>query len=91
MNHQVIQPIIRQHAANAAFYWLQKEESRFSPLVKSADLRQFNQYIDANLEGLHVAGDDGWEESYAALRRWHSQEKRLFAVFWRISVRILHG
>lgn len=73
MNHQVIQPIIRQHAANAAFYWLQKEESRFSPLVKSADLRQFNQYIDANLEGLHVAGDDGWEESYAALRRWHSQ------------------
>ncbi|MGJ7724384.1 hypothetical protein ACSF7A_22845 [Escherichia coli] len=65
MNHQVIQPIIRQHAANAAFYWLQKEESRFSPLVKSADLRQFNQYIDANLEGLHVAGDDGWEESYA--------------------------
>ncbi|EDP9826617.1 hypothetical protein QE94_004479 [Salmonella enterica subsp. enterica] len=34
MDHLVIQPLVRQHAANAAFYWHQKEESRFSPLVK---------------------------------------------------------
>ncbi|HDH0829070.1 TPA: hypothetical protein PIQ33_002752 [Klebsiella oxytoca] len=73
MNRLVIQPIIRQHAANAAFYWHQKEESRFSPLVKRYDLSQFNEYIDSNLDGLQVAGESGWTESYLALKRWHSQ------------------
>lgn len=73
MDHLVIQPIIRQHAANAAFYWHQKKESRFSPLVKGYDLRQFSEYINANLNGLQIAGESGWTESYLALKRWHSQ------------------
>lgn len=73
MEHIVIQPLIRQHAANAAFYWHQKEESRFSPLVKNYDLRQFDEYINANLDGLRVAGESGWVESHLALKRWHSQ------------------
>ncbi|EJH7015834.1 hypothetical protein NFT50_004403 [Salmonella enterica] len=72
MDHLVIQPLVRQHAANAAFYWHQKEESRFSPLVKGYDLRQFNEYINANLDGLRVAGEHGWAESHLALKRWHS-------------------
>lgn len=73
MDYSVIQPIIRQHAANAAFYWYQKEESRFSPLIKGYDLRQFSHYINANLNGLQIAGESGWTESYIALKRWHSQ------------------
>ncbi|ENA2701212.1 hypothetical protein ABF088_001540 [Salmonella enterica] len=73
MDLLIIQPIIRQHASNAAFYWHQKEESRFSPLVKGYDLQQFNEYINANLNGLLIAGESGWKESYLALKRWHSQ------------------
>jgi uncharacterized protein (TIGR02270 family) len=65
-----IAPLIRRHAEDAAFYWLQHDASAYSPRLNLAGLERFSQLLTAHLEGLHVAGDAGWQPSLAALQKW---------------------
>ena len=45
----VIVPLICQHAADAAFYWQQVADSRFSILQSREDIKEFCHYLDAHL------------------------------------------
>ncbi len=65
-----IEPLIRRHAEDAAFYWLQHDTSAYSPRLNLAGLERFSHLLAAHLEGIEVAGDAGWQLSLAALQKW---------------------
>jgi uncharacterized protein (TIGR02270 family) len=66
----VIPALIRRHAEDAAFYWLQHDASGYSPRLSLGGLERFSNLLAAHLEGIEVAGDAGWQPSLAALQQW---------------------
>lgn len=52
----VIEPLVRRHAEDAAFYWAQHDASAESPRLELSGLARFSQLLAAHLEGLEVAG-----------------------------------
>lgn len=67
---KTIPPLIRRHAEDAAFYWGLLDTSINAPRLSLDGLTRFVDMLDAHLEGLKVAGQDGWEPCLAALERW---------------------
>jgi uncharacterized protein (TIGR02270 family) len=65
-----IAPLIRRHAEDAAFYWLQHDASAYSSRLNLGGLERFSQLLAAHLEGIEVAGDAGWQSSLTALQKW---------------------
>ena len=66
----VIEPLVRRHAEDAAFYWAQHDASAESPRLDLSGLSRFGQLLAAHLEGLEVAGPAAWPLCLAALERW---------------------
>ncbi|HEX8610678.1 MAG TPA: hypothetical protein VF800_05260 [Telluria sp.] len=66
----VIAPLVRRHAEDAAFYWSQHDGSAYSPRLTLAGLARFSHLLAAHLEGLEVAGPEGWTLALTALERW---------------------
>jgi uncharacterized protein (TIGR02270 family) len=66
----VIPALIARHASDAAFYWMQLDQSAASFRLTPARYRQFNERLDAHLEGLAIAGPAGIQPAFAALERW---------------------
>lgn len=62
-----IHGIIEQHAENAAFHWLQRDSAVTAPHYDLADLAQLDDRVEANLDGLRIAGVNGWEICRAAM------------------------
>lgn len=56
-----IPEIIAQHGEEAAFLWLLRDTSIGSPHFALKDLEKLDERVEAHLDGLRVAGDDGWE------------------------------
>lgn len=52
--------IITQHAEEAAFLWILRNNAVHSPHYSLSDLARLDARIDAHLDGLIVAGEDGW-------------------------------
>lgn len=60
--------VVTQHAENAAFFWLARDLSIHEPHYSLDDLTRLDGRVEANLDGLRIAGDAGWkicEEHYA--------------------------
>lgn len=57
----VIPAVIEQHAEKAAFLWLLRDASVHEPHYSLSDLAHPDNRVDANLDGLRIAGDDGWD------------------------------
>lgn len=70
---EVIQPLVSRHAQDAAFYWQQSRSSLTSARVTFEKLTSFHSLLDANLEGLRVAGSVGVHTALKELKRWRSQ------------------
>lgn len=66
----VIEPLVTRHAEDAAFYWAQLDGAIRSPTLRPDRLRQFDSLLDAHLDGLVVAGPNGWKPAMGALARW---------------------
>ncbi len=66
----IISPLVGRHAADAAFYWLQLDQSVASFQLTPARYRLFNSRLDAHLEGVAIAGAEGVRPAFAALERW---------------------
>ncbi|WP_175010653.1 HEAT repeat domain-containing protein [Burkholderia lata] len=62
-----------RHAQDAAFYWSQSDSSLCSPTVSIKKLASFHSLLEANLDGLRVAGDAGMLMARRELDRWKSQ------------------
>ncbi|MFB9241334.1 hypothetical protein IV454_07965 [Massilia antarctica] len=67
---RIIAPLIRRHAEDAAFYWALLDGSVITPRLSLDGLTRFGDMLDAHLEGLQVAGQDGLVPCLAALERW---------------------
>lgn len=66
----VIDALVIRHAEDAAFYWSQLDGAIKSPTLRVDRLRHFNNLLDAHLDGLLVAGPQGWKRALGALARW---------------------
>lgn len=79
--YETIPALVRRHAEDAAFYWSQRSNTAFSPLLSFARFAHFDRLLDAHLDGLRVAdqqsikadgcgGNAGWHFVWANLKRW---------------------
>ena len=57
----IVSIIIEQHADEASFNWLVREKAIKAPHYKLADLSELDTSIEANIDGLRIAGDEGWQ------------------------------
>jgi len=57
----VIPSVIEQHAEKAAFLWLLRNAAVHEPHYLPSDLAHLDDQIDAHIDGLRIAGDEGWE------------------------------
>ena len=53
--------IAEQNASEAAFLWLLRSRAVTSPLYYSVDIRELDERIEANLDGLATVGELGWQ------------------------------
>jgi uncharacterized protein (TIGR02270 family) len=57
----VIPVVIEQHAEEAAFHWLLRDAAVCAPHYSLDDLAKLDNRLDAHIDGLHIAGNAGWE------------------------------
>jgi uncharacterized protein (TIGR02270 family) len=57
----IISEIVEQHAEEAAFNWLLRGHAVSEPHYDLADLAHLDDRVDADIDGLRIAGDAGWE------------------------------
>ncbi|HUF57746.1 MAG TPA: HEAT repeat domain-containing protein, partial [Thermohalobaculum sp.] len=74
----VIEHIVEQHAEELAFQWLIRDEAVDAPHYTREHLGRLDERIEAHLDGLRVAGDDGWRIALAALEA-HPEPGEVFA------------
>ena len=53
--------VIRQHSENAAFLWTQRDRAVTAPHYRLKDIAKLDERVEANVDGLRVAGDAGWK------------------------------
>ncbi|MET2526214.1 HEAT repeat domain-containing protein [Ralstonia pseudosolanacearum] len=80
----IISPLVGRHAADAAFYWLQLDQSVASFQLTPARYQLFNSRLDAHLEGLAIAGAEGVRPAFAALERW-KKPGEAFVCTWLVA------
>ena len=57
----IIPVIIEQHAEEAAFLWLLRDMAVREPHYSLNDLAKLDDRVEAHIDGLRIAGDEGWE------------------------------
>jgi uncharacterized protein (TIGR02270 family) len=57
----IIPEIISQHAEEAAFLWLLRNHGVQAPHYSLADLAHLDGRVESHIDGLRIAGDEGWE------------------------------
>jgi len=68
VQRKIILPLIKHHAADAAFYWQVINGSLLSPIHMKEDLTEFNCLLLAHLDGLTEAGDLACDEAFEKLQ-----------------------
>lgn len=61
MTVRILPAIIAEHAAEAAFLWETRCQAVVAPNYRLKDLVDLDERLQANLEGLHLAGEAGWQ------------------------------
>lgn len=57
----VIEYIVQQHAEEAAFLWLLRDNAMRAPHYNLKDLCKLDGRVESHLDGLRIAEDAGWE------------------------------
>jgi uncharacterized protein (TIGR02270 family) len=57
---KVILNVVSQHAEEAAMLWLLRNNAVHAPHYDLADLAKLDDRVEAHLDGLRIAGDEGW-------------------------------
>lgn len=81
MEDAVIGPLVRRHTEDAAFYWNLLDSANQSHQLQPERLRHFQGILEAHLEGLEVAGAEGWLPALSALEKW-KKPGEAFACTW---------
>jgi uncharacterized protein (TIGR02270 family) len=56
----IIETIVAQHAEEAAFLWLLRDAAVRAPHYSLKDLAELDDRVEAHIDGLRIAGDEGW-------------------------------
>ena len=59
--------VLSQHAEGTSFLWILRSAAVAAPHYSLADLAKLDQRVEANLDGLRIAGEAGWEICQEAL------------------------
>ncbi|HIC2863111.1 TPA: HEAT repeat domain-containing protein [Citrobacter freundii] len=94
---EIIKPLVQQHARDAVFYWQQLNTGRFSPLVTSQKWHHFRRQLNAHIDGLRAAGQEGWDAAFKNYSRWKTDSEAF--ICWLLAleqdepshIRILHN
>ncbi len=60
ISSMVNEVVVRQHAENAAFLWTQRDRAVVAPHYRLKDIAKLDERVEANVDGLRVAGEVGW-------------------------------
>lgn len=63
----VIATILDEHADEAPFLWVQRTAAVHAPNFSPVQLADLDERLDAHIDGLRVAGDEGWTLVVAGL------------------------
>jgi uncharacterized protein (TIGR02270 family) len=69
-NRPIIESIVEQHAEAAAALWLLRDRATDAPHYAVRHLARLEERIEANIDGLRVAGERGWRIALAELERF---------------------
>jgi uncharacterized protein (TIGR02270 family) len=58
---EILENVVEEHAEEAAFAWQQRDYAVRAPDFDLSDLIEWDDNVDANLDGLRIAGERGWE------------------------------
>jgi uncharacterized protein (TIGR02270 family) len=61
MQSAILPHIVSQHAEDASFLWLQRQEAVRAPHFDLLELATLDGRVEAHLDGLRIAGGAGWE------------------------------
>lgn len=67
----MIRHIVSQHVEEAAFLWLLRDSAVGQPHYSIDDLENLDRRIEAHLDGLRIAGNEGWEVVIRNQTRFH--------------------
>ncbi len=56
----VNEDVVAMHAEDAAFLWFLRNSAAMAPNYKLKDLTDLDERVEANIDGLRVAGEIGW-------------------------------
>jgi hypothetical protein len=76
-----ITPLIRRHAQDAAFYWSQIDGSLNAATLTVGRAQHFGRLLQAHLDGLIVARQEGMQVAQQALERW-KKPGEAFTAMW---------
>jgi uncharacterized protein (TIGR02270 family) len=74
---RILEHIVEQHAENAAFLWLLRDRAVNAPHYALRHMARLDEQIEANMDGLRVAGIEGRRIALAQLER-HEEPGELF-------------
>jgi len=63
----ILPRIVAQHAAEAPFLWFLRDRAVSAPQYLLSDLVRLDDRVEAHLDGLRIAGQEGWEIAREAL------------------------
>jgi uncharacterized protein (TIGR02270 family) len=75
---RVLLDVVEQHAEEAAFLWLLRDQAVDAPHYAPRHLARLEERVEAHVDGLRVAGEVGFEVAMAELDR-HPEMGELFA------------
>jgi len=61
--------VVEQHADEASFLWLLRDDAVRAPNYNLQDLADLDERVEANIDGLRIAGDVGWEYCETGLEK----------------------
>jgi uncharacterized protein (TIGR02270 family) len=71
---RIIKIVVAQHAEDAAFQWLLRDAAVRAPHYSLSDLADLDNRVEAHLDGLRIAGDEGWHLCAEGLQSKESGE-----------------
>ena len=57
----IVLEVVTQHAEEASFLWLLRHAAIARPHYSLADLSKLDNRVEAHLDGLRIAGENGWD------------------------------
>jgi uncharacterized protein (TIGR02270 family) len=70
----IIESIVSQHAEESAFLWLLRDSAIGEPHYSLQDLSDLDNRVEAHLDGLRIAGEEGWPFLLEGLAQQESGE-----------------